>query len=160
MLRKSPYTFTLNQRFDEVMALCGKTREQSGTWITPAMHSAYCELAASGYAKSLEVWYEGKLVGGIYGVTIGRMFFGESMFSLRVNASKAAIIALALQLHTWNYALMDCQVPNPHLFSLGAQNIPRQEFLSILSNNIDQKIADTAWISPTLDDSVNQYLMA
>jgi leucyl/phenylalanyl-tRNA--protein transferase len=105
---------------------------QPGTWITDEMTEAYCRLHAMGKAKSVEVWHEGKLVGGLYGVDMGHVFCGESMFSLMPNASKVAFIALAKKLEQENYRLLDCQVHNDHLESLGAREILRDDFLELL----------------------------
>ena len=122
--------------FREVIHACGTLREE-GTWITRDMEQAYIHLHNLGHAHSFEAWTrEGRLVGGLYGVAIGRCFFGESMFSLERDASKVVFVHVARQLEHWGYRLMDCQVENPHLLSMGAERIPRRRFLSILRKNV------------------------
>jgi leucyl/phenylalanyl-tRNA--protein transferase len=130
-LRRHPYTLRSDTAFSQVMQLCGSTRAE-GTWISPAMLEAYHALHQLGHAHSVEVWEGGELVGGLYGVALGRMFFGESMFSLRPNVSKLALIDLATRLPTAGYHLIDCQVANPHLASLGARNLARSRFRQLL----------------------------
>jgi leucyl/phenylalanyl-tRNA--protein transferase len=105
---------------------------QGGTWISEGMIEAYCALHYSGYAHSVEVWMDGRLAGGLYGVSIGRMFYGESMFSLVSNASKIALAHLARQLDRWQFGMIDCQMNTPHLASLGAHEISRREFIARL----------------------------
>ncbi|ABC29166.1 leucyl/phenylalanyl-tRNA--protein transferase [Hahella chejuensis KCTC 2396] len=132
-LRNSGLTYSFDQHFTLVVQACAAPRSYSNeTWITRDMLQAYSDLHQIGVAHSIEVWRESELVGGLYGLAIGRCFFGESMFSKETNASKAAFITLVRQLHAWGYRLIDCQVPNPHLLSLGACQISRKEFLSIL----------------------------
>jgi leucyl/phenylalanyl-tRNA--protein transferase len=104
----------------------------AGTWITPDMIRAYCRLHDLGHAHSVELWIGDELVGGVYGIAIGRMFFGESMFSHVTDASKIALVALCRQLHRWSFSLMDCQVANPHLFSMGAIEMNRDDFEAML----------------------------
>lgn len=108
------------------------------------MLAAYRELHLRGVAHSLEVWHQDKLVGGLYGVSLGRVFFGESMFSLRDDASKVAFVALARQLEHWDFGVIDCQVSNPHLFSLGAEEIDRERFTTLLQANINRDDPDWA----------------
>ena len=129
LLRQRHYQVTLDTAFARVIEQCALTREvYPGTWITPAMQRAYCQLHAQSVAHSVEVWQEGELVGGLYGIAMGQLFFGESMFSLRSNASKTALIWLTRQLQAWHFQLIDCQVPSEHLRSLGAREMPRTEF--------------------------------
>jgi len=125
---------TFNQNFREVISNCQhvKREGQNGTWITDDMIEAYCKLHDLGIAKSVEVWQDDKLVGGLYGVDLGHVFCGESMFSLVSNASKVAFIFLVNQLKKENYKLLDCQVYNSHLESLGCREIERGEFMSVL----------------------------
>lgn len=138
-IRKQHYCITFDQAFSEVIELCSSSRDRVGnTWITDEMKHAYTALHQQGIAHSLEVWRDGTLVGGLYGLAIGKLFFGESMFSLEVNTSKVAYIALAKQLGHWRYALIDCQVQNDHLNSLGASEISRAEFLEYIKLNIDE----------------------
>lgn len=139
VLRKQEMYTTADLKFDEVIRHCADTDRpgQEGTWITDDMGDAYSELHRRGFAHSVEVWRDGQLVGGLYGIAIGKVFFGESMFSLCANASKVAFIHLCQQLQMWGYAVIDCQVSNPHLTSLGAIEIPRQQFNGLLEDNID-----------------------
>ncbi|MCI5107608.1 MAG: leucyl/phenylalanyl-tRNA--protein transferase [Pseudomonadales bacterium] len=133
LIRKSPYVLTMDKDFPAVMAACAEPRRDSdGTWITPEMEQAYTQLHHRGLAHSVEAWQEDELVGGLYGVALGRVFFGESMFSRRDNASKLAFVALVEQLKAWGFELIDCQVDSEHLRSLGAEEISRQQFLSLL----------------------------
>ncbi|MBT8098224.1 MAG: leucyl/phenylalanyl-tRNA--protein transferase [Gammaproteobacteria bacterium] len=128
-LRQSTLTLTYNRAFDQVMRACaGRRRSEQGTWITPAMMSAYEDLHESGWAHSVEIWASNRLVGGIYGIGIGRIFFGESMFSHEDNASKFALYALTIELLRHDCPMIDCQVVSEHLLTLGATTIPRSEF--------------------------------
>lgn len=125
------FNMTWNTAFSQVIGHCArvKRKEQTGTWITDEMQKAYIELHKNGHAASVEVWMDGMLAGGLYGVLMGRVFCGESMFSLVSNASKAAFIDLCC---SGRFDLIDCQVPNEHLISLGAEMIPMQDYLDIL----------------------------
>lgn len=134
-LRTSTFEVTLDAAFRDVMRACAAPRVNSatgGTWITPAMLDAYCALHERGYAHSVESWHKGQLAGGLYGVALGAIFFGESMFSRRMDASKVALVRLARQLQKWGYRVIDCQLPSAHLESLGAQLIPRRHYLALL----------------------------
>jgi len=138
-LRRQDYQVTFDQAFDEVIQACADIRsEKGGTWISQPMQIAYNELHRRGVAHSVEVWIEGELAGGLYGLAMGRMFFGESMFSRQRDASKIAFSHLAVQLQGWGFNLIDCQVYNPHLASLGATVIPRKAFSRLLHGNTDQ----------------------
>ncbi len=128
LLRRCSWQFSMDRAFAEVLRNCGAGR-MTTTWITPAMEKAYCRLHELGYAHSVEVWDREQLIGGLYGVALGRMFFGESMFSLEANASKLALVRLVRQLLVWKFQLIDCQVSSSHLMSLGAAEIPRCRFL-------------------------------
>lgn len=129
-LRRQVYTVSHNQAFEQVIGHCGKPRPGSdGTWITSDMTNSYCELARRGYAESIEVWNEESLVGGLYGVVVGSVFVGESMFSRQSDASKVALVALATDTR---FALIDCQLPTAHLMSMGATNISRADYLAAL----------------------------
>lgn len=140
-LRKSSWQWSMDRAFEDVVRACATPREdQQGTWITPDMITAYTNLHLLGYAHSLEVWDGDALVGGLYGVAIGRMFSAESMFSRRTNASKVALHALARTLRERGFPLIDAQVPNPHLLRMGARTMPRAQFLSILA----RLVAETA----------------
>ncbi|MCL6267530.1 leucyl/phenylalanyl-tRNA--protein transferase [Flagellimonas myxillae] len=136
ILRENTFSLTQNTCFDQVLDHCAKVERkgQDGTWITPEMNKAYKELFHRGLAKSFEVWEEGQLVGGLYGVDLGHVFCGESMFSLKPNASKFAFIKLARLCLEQNYRLIDCQVYTEHLASLGATPIPRSRFIQILKS--------------------------
>jgi len=123
------YSLTADRSFTAVIKACaGARRDQEGTWITEAMQTAYIRLHEMGIAHSVEVSVDGELAGGIYGLVLGRVFFGESMFSKQQDASKIALVALCRQLHQWDFTLLDCQVSNPHLMSMGAQEISRKDF--------------------------------
>ena len=129
------YTVGFDTAFADVMAACADTRPgqpEGGTWISPAMQAAYGELHRLGVAHSVEIWVDSELAGGIYGIALGRVFFGESMFSRRTDGSKLALVHLARQLDTWGYALIDCQVHSEHLESLGSTLLPRRDFLALL----------------------------
>jgi len=135
VLRKKQFEVTFNNAFDDVVEACAKVKRfgQNGTWITPGLMEVYSTLHTQGHAHSVEVWEEGVLVGGLYGIDLGTVFCGESMFSKANNASKVALISLAKELKKNKYELIDCQVPTQHLASMGAESIPRTEFLTYLS---------------------------
>jgi leucyl/phenylalanyl-tRNA---protein transferase len=134
ILKKDVYKVTFNEDFTGVMNGCANTkrRNQNGTWISGDIIEAYKEMHSLGWAHSAESWQNGELVGGCYGVLMGKAFFGESMFSVRPNASKAAFLSLAVTLFEHGIAFIDCQVPTPHLLSLGGEIMPRKEFLALL----------------------------
>lgn len=135
-LRSGRYRVSADRAFAEVMAGCAAPRaKQTGTWITPRMQDTYGELHEQGFAHSLEVWRDGELVGGIYGISLGRMFFGESMFSVARDASKVALATLTRLLADWQFTLLDCQIMNDHLLSLGAEAMPRRRFLALVAAN-------------------------
>lgn len=136
ILNRNQFKVTFNQNFKDVISNCQKIKRdgQSGTWISNGMIDAYCNLHEIGVAKSVEVWQDEVLVGGLYGIDLGHVFCGESMFSKVSNASKVAFIALVEYLKRGNYKLLDCQVYNPHLESLGCREIDREEFISILKS--------------------------
>lgn len=151
-LKSTAFSITFNKAFDRVISACGAPRDRHiGTWITPAMIDAYEELHRLRWAHSVEVWLEGDLVGGIYGVAIGRAFFGESMFSRISNASKTAILALCRQLVMHDFALLDCQLPSPHLMSLGAIQLPRAEFARTLQAICTPRSRFDQWPERPLD---------
>ena len=135
VLRKKQFEVTFNKAFDQVVEACAKVKRfgQNGTWITPGLMEVYSTLHTQGHAHSLEVWEEGSLVGGLYGIDLGTLFCGESMFSKSSNASKVALIFLVKELKKNKYELIDCQVPTQHLASMGAEPISRTEFLTFLS---------------------------
>jgi len=128
-LRNADFELRVDTAFADVMRACAAPRDDAGsTWISPAMVAAYTRLFDAGYAHSVETWRDGQLVGGLYGVAIGRMFYGESMFSREPDASKVALVRLAQQLQRWEFGLIDCQMETPHLASLGARTLPRAAF--------------------------------
>ena len=135
VLRKKQFEVTFNKAFDQVVEACAKVKRfgQNGTWITPGLMEVYSTLHTQGHAHSVEVWEEGSLVGGLYGIDLGTVFCGESMFSNSSNASKVALIFLVKELKKNKYELIDCQVPTQHLASMGAEPISRTEFLTFLS---------------------------
>ena len=136
IINQKKFNITFNTAFREVITHCKKAfrKGQEGTWITNEMVEAYCKLNTLGIAKSVEVWQNNQLVGGLYGIDLGHVFCGESMFSTVSNASKVAFIYLAKQLEFAGYRLLDCQVYNDHLASLGCVEIDREDFLTLIRN--------------------------
>lgn len=136
--RDTAYEARFDSAFEQVMRACAAPRNgQRGTWIHEDMIAAYSALHALGYAHSVEVWRDGMLVGGLYGIAIGRMFYGESMFSTVPNGSKIALAHLTRQLDRWRFGMIDCQMNTPHLASLGAREIPRGEFIAKLQELVN-----------------------
>jgi len=146
-IRKGVFTTSVDKAFDDVIRACADIRGpgRDSTWITPAMIDAYCRLHRSGYAHSVESWCDGELVGGIYGVALGRCFFGESMFSRVSAASKIAMAALLDHIKTWDFKFLDCQVTSDHLLRLGAREIRRDEFLELLDVGLAARSPRGAW---------------
>lgn len=145
-LRSDRFRVTVDEAFAEVTAACAEPRRSSrGTWITPRMRAGYHALHEMGLAHSVETWVDDKLVGGLYGVSLGRMFFGESMFAKESDASKVALAHLAHQLDIWNFTLIDCQLPNDHLATLGARTMPRRDFLALVHANNGQPTRRGRW---------------
>ncbi len=137
-MRKSSYRISFNENFAAVIYWCRGLRaglDGCGTWITPAMRRAYVRLHQLGFAHSVECWDNDQLVGGLYGVAIGRCFFGESMFSRRTNASKVVLVHLMKYLHEQGYLLLDCQQTSDHLISMGACEVKRPEFVALLEQS-------------------------
>ncbi|MCJ7525643.1 MAG: leucyl/phenylalanyl-tRNA--protein transferase [Candidatus Aminicenantes bacterium] len=133
VLQRGIFSFTFDRAFGEVVSGCALPRpDQEGTWITTAMRDAYVALHRLGYAHSLETWKDGKLAGGIYGISLGRCFFAESMFRLADNASKVALTVLAETLRKMDFAFIDCQIASPHLAGWGARPISRRRYLELL----------------------------
>lgn len=134
ILRSGKFRITFDTSFQSVIKNCSSTPRpgQDGTWITPEIVEAYTALHAAGFAHSVEAWHGDELAGGLYGVSLGRAFFGESMFSRTSNASKACFITLCQLLEKWNFDFIDCQVPTDHLLTLGATAVTRRKFLSKL----------------------------
>lgn len=138
-LRKTPLRVTYDQAFDQVIQACaGPRRDADGTWITTEMRQAYRELHAQGWAHSVEVWEGERLVGGLYGIAMGKLFFGESMFSLADNASKIGFVTLVRDLAAWGFVMIDCQMHTAHLESLGASSLSRERFAEYLAKYLDQ----------------------
>ncbi|WP_435627292.1 leucyl/phenylalanyl-tRNA--protein transferase [Candidatus Ferrigenium straubiae] len=138
VLRNAAYEVRCDTAFEEVMRACAAPRSgQGGTWISEDMIAAYRALHELGYAHSVETWMDGRLTGGLYGIAIGQMFYGESMFSRASNASKIALTHLARQLERWQFGMIDCQMNTAHLASLGAREIPRGEFIARLRELIN-----------------------
>ena len=146
-LRKSSWMLKADSAFDQVISASAQAPRpgQDGTWITVEMLAAYRELHRLGHAHSVEVFAGETLVGGIYGVAIGRMFFGESMFSSESGGSKVALAGLARRLHDWGWPLIDAQVANPHLQFLGAQTLPRAEFLARVGALVEKSEPAAPW---------------
>jgi leucyl/phenylalanyl-tRNA--protein transferase len=145
-LRNGPFEIRSDTVFGEVIDSCSQPRQgQPGTWITPEMIDAYGELHREGVAHSIETWRDGELVGGLYGIALGRAFFGESMFMRATDASKAALVALVHQLELWGFGMVDCQMNTAHLASLGAREIPRAEFTRHLRELIHYPAVPAPW---------------
>ncbi len=138
IVRKKQFHVTFDTAFDQTIVSCAQTRKQTGegTWITPEMQTAYSRLYELGHAHSVEAWYEGKLVGGLYGLSMGRVFFGESMFAIMSNASKICLYHLSQYLSQKSFRMIDCQVSTDHLIRMGARNIPRSQYLAQLKEAI------------------------
>jgi len=151
-LKKHNFSFSCNKKFHEVMALCAQTRQQTtGTWIQPCMQQAYGELHQLGVAHSIEVWSDDTLVGGCYGLQIGSLFCGESMFNLVPNAAKFALIMLQYHLSRYTDGLIDCQMPNPFLMQMGATPLPKSDYLVLLSDRRDWSVPNDMWQPRTLN---------
>lgn len=147
--RQCDWTLSADCAFESVITACAEPRTDSeGTWISAQMRAAYLHLHQQGYAHSVEVWENDALIGGVYGIALGRMFFGESMFSRCSNGSKIALFALARQLTDWGFVLIDGQVRNPHLIGLGAIQIPRRDFLRLVDRHCSADAASVGgWSS-------------
>jgi len=151
-IRSGRFSVTLDRAFDAVMEECAAPRpQQDGTWITADMMTAYTRLAQLGFAHSVETWEGSELVGGLYGVALGRVFYGESMFSRRSDGSKVALTYLARQLERWRFVVIDCQMATGHLASLGAREIPRDDFLRYVRTGTAQPGIRAPW---RLDDDL------
>ncbi|HZP85405.1 MAG TPA: leucyl/phenylalanyl-tRNA--protein transferase [Burkholderiales bacterium] len=145
-LRKTPFRVLADTAFEQVLEKCSEPRpDQVGTWITDEMKQAYCLLHQMGLAHSVESWREGELVGGLYGVALGRVFFGESMFSRATDASKVAFVHLVHQLIQWDFELIDCQMRTDLLASFGAREIPRSQFTSRLAELVNYPNVPGPW---------------
>lgn len=138
-MRNHQFQITYDQAFAAVIKTCAEPRDNhGGTWITPAMQAAYCELHRLGHAHSVEVWQQTELVGGLYGVAMGQLFFGESMFTRVSDASKVGFVTLVQDLQQAGFVLIDCQMPTEHLARFGARDIPRRQFQQYLQQHLDQ----------------------
>jgi len=145
-LRKGDFEMTMDRNFDQVISACaGPRRCSEGTWLVPEMIGAYKRLHQKGWAHSVEVWMDGELAGGLYGVAIGRAFFGESMFSRASDASKIALVHLCRTLESWDFGLVDCQVLTGHLLRMGAAQIPRRDFTEVLEHLCGQPGRNGSW---------------
>lgn len=145
--RSGRFTVTMDLAFGDVIRACSAVPRdgQKGTWITDDMIAAYDRLHALGFAHSVETWSDGRLAGGLYGVSLGSAFFGESMFSHETDASKVALVALARQVRAWGFDMIDCQVRNDHLASLGAEEWPRERFLAALARSLQAPTRRGPW---------------
>jgi leucyl/phenylalanyl-tRNA--protein transferase len=150
LLRKLPFQITLDRAFEEVIAACARTKrpQGEGTWLISEMIEAYMDLHETGLAHSVEAWQDGRLVGGLYGVSLGRAFFGESMFFHVPNASKAAFVTLNRLLAQWEFHFVDCQQATPHMLKFGAQEVSRREFLARLRAAIQHPTRRGLWEMP------------
>jgi leucyl/phenylalanyl-tRNA--protein transferase len=148
-IKKQLFSISFDQAFAEVISACARVRKEGpGTWISKEIYQAYSLLHRLGIAHSIEAWQDGKLVGGLYGVALGQVFFGESMFHSKTDASKVAFATMAEQLKIWDYHLIDCQVHTGHLVRFGAQEIARDNFAQLLDRYCDLPAAHTAWRQP------------
>jgi len=146
VIRNRQYEVRLDSAFTQVMHGCAQARRgQSGTWITPVMIAAYTQLHKMGVAHSAETWIDGELAGGLYGIALGRMFYGESMFTAVSDASKIAFVHLVWQLKRWGFGMIDCQMKTAHLATFGATEIPRPDFIRRVSNLIQYSPAPISW---------------
>lgn len=143
------FELTLDRAFTDVVSGCASSRrDDEGTWITEELAGAFAALHRRGCAHSLEAWHNGELVGGIYGLALGRAFFGESMFARRTDASKIALVALCRLLARHGFELLDCQVENPHLLRMGAESWPRERFETVLARLVDEPVDAAFWRKP------------
>ena len=144
---KKDIIITVDCHFEEVINKCSQLRrDKEGTWITNQMIEAYIQLHLSGYAHSIEVWNQTKLIGGLYGVSLGNAFFGESMFHLQSNASKIALLALCNLPPPLKFDFIDCQLPSQHLHSLGATDYSREKFLNMLGKSLLNPALTGPWL--------------
>lgn len=151
ILRKGQFTVTMDRAFEQVMKACSAPRQnqptdpENRTWIHNNMIEAYTDLHHQGYAHSIECWKDNELVGGLYGVSVGKAFFGESMFSFVPDSSKVALIALCQQLQRWDMPMIDCQIYSDHLSRMGGEEIPRAEFIKRLDKLCSVKVSPSQW---------------
>ncbi|MFC5078084.1 Leucyl/phenylalanyl-tRNA--protein transferase [Vibrio thalassae] len=154
--RKANYRVTLNTCTSDVIGYCASTRSKEETWLNEDMRTAYNELAKQGYCHSVEVWRDDHLIGGLYGLSIGQVFCGESMFSLETNASKIALWYFCHHFKTHGGKLIDCQVMNPHLDSLGAEELTREQFINTLHELRDLTVLDSCFVKQELSFPTQQ----
>jgi leucyl/phenylalanyl-tRNA--protein transferase len=150
VIKKERFRITLDQEFGQVIRGCAEARRPGGegTWIVEEMVRAYIRLHQAGFAHSVESWCDGALVGGLYGVSLGRTFFGESMFYRMENASKVALVYLARLLERWDFDLIDCQVTTANLLRFGAHEISRRQFLRRLAKSLQYETRQGRWVFP------------
>lgn len=147
-LRSGRFSVTMDTSFEDVISACADTglrRDETGTWITTEMQQAYTDLHREGYAHSVEVWEDGELAGGLYGLSLGRAFFGESMFHRRTDASKVALVALSRQAQAWGFLFIDAQVSSDHILRLGAVEIRRTRFMELLARALETPTRIGRW---------------
>jgi leucyl/phenylalanyl-tRNA--protein transferase len=147
IVKQGVFRVTVDEAFEQVMRACADAPrpDQDGTWIMPEMIDAYCRLHEAGYAHSFECWNANGLAGGLYGISLGACFFGESMFSNEPNASKVALASLVDRAKEWGFSLIDCQIRTPHLIQMGAREISRKEFLNLLADGLKPKTRQGKW---------------
>ncbi|MBW1679426.1 MAG: leucyl/phenylalanyl-tRNA--protein transferase [Deltaproteobacteria bacterium] len=147
VVKKGIFKITLDQAFDAVIRECAQAKrpDEKGTWIVDDMISAYGHLHRAGFAHSVESWFEGELVGGLYGVSLGKAFFGESMFYRIKNASQVAFVHIVRLLQVWDFDMIDCQITTAHLLRFGTREIPRSQFLKRLSNALQHETRRGRW---------------
>jgi leucyl/phenylalanyl-tRNA--protein transferase len=146
VMRKQPYEIRVDTAFRAVMTACAAPRAgQAGSWINDDMIDAYCQLHALGVAHSVEAWRDGVLVGGLYGIALGRAFYGESMFARAPDASKIAFVRLVRQLQRWDFGMIDCQMNTAHLARFGAREIPRTDFIARLESLVNLTAVPPPW---------------
>ena len=147
VVAKGTYTVRFDTAFERVIRACKASPRpgQDGTWITDEMESAYMSLHAMGYAHSVESWEGDELAGGLYGVSLGHVFFGESMFTWQPNASKVALVTLAERIARWGFRIIDAQVPTPHTLAMGAEEWPRTQFLEVLASELRHPTRRGSW---------------
>jgi len=150
-VRQQPFQISLDRAFGDVLDACARAPRpgQDGTWITTGMREAYTELHRLGFAHSAEAWRDGELAGGLYGVSLGAAFFGESMFALEPDASKIAFVTLVEALRSWDFQLLDCQVYTDHLARFGAEEWPRARYLAALERALDRPTRQGSWRLPS-----------
>lgn len=147
LLRQNKFSLSMDRAFDEVIKGCAADdgRRQKGTWITDEMIEAYSRLHLMGFAHSVECWQNNDLAGGLYGISLGGVFFGESMFSRRDNASKVALVSLVRKIQNWDFDLIDCQMKTGHLLQFGARELPGPEFQKLLSRSLSRSTRIGKW---------------